>query len=1039
MCNRFVCISLALLLSVSSTLGVSTAASGSGTRAETPSGTLRYVALDGECGGATPCYASFQEAIDAAVEGDEIRIAAGTYTGVSAHGALRQVAFVEKSLTLRGGFTPASWETPDSATNLTTIDAERLGRGLVIYGTVAAAPIVTVEGLRITHGDATGLGGYGTTDKPAGGGVFVFLADATFRNCTIDDNTAGSAGSGFGGGLAAIFGALSLEDCTIENNRAGAGDFGLGGGVLVKNSLEWGGSVTLSGNTIRGNAASSTSRGSGGGVHLDTVTAVLSGNTVADNVATSVDVAYGEGGGISASESSVIFTSNTVQGNSAGGRGSGGGICLDDVNARLTDNRVVGNTGGRTSNGHGGGLYARGDRAVQVVLIALNGNTIEDNTACRNAGPGGVICRGGGVELVGVAADLVGNTIQGNTAAVGGQVNDTGRGGGVAMDEPAYAQLTGNIIRNNVANTVGLGFGGGIDAWAKYQGPGDVRLSNNSIQGNTGSLGFTGYGGGIFIGNVPASLSSNFLGSNTASSGRDGYGGGLRAEGGVQILSDNTIQYNVASTADRGVGGGLSFGNDYDTVTTLTLTGNAVRNNTGSTAPTNSSRLKSGAGGVDLWLTGGTMSDNVFTGNIGATAQSADCGGVAINVDNRVTLSLTDNTIEGNSASTATAGGNGGGLCASGNVVVSGNRILNNHAATAGGGNGGGAMLGAGLRDTSAGGATTFSGNTVRGNVAGASGSGMGGGLYISRNPEMATAAFTVTQNLIADNVASQSDAGKGGGIYLGVSRMARLDSNTIIGNSASTNAAMTGLGGGVFIVSSMDFSVSNSVIARNRAETQGSGVWIGKAENLSDPQWSWGRFLHTTIADNQVGSGVWLESPLPAGTLAVAYTGGTQLMVFSSSSYQIGDMLLIDHTDGSTRAWRRIVASEYAGWATRLTIDSELPSAFPAGSKVQDAPMMFVDTIIAGHTTGFGAKDQPVILSSTLWSGNSTNSTGNLEAILTLGDVFGATDFVDAEAGDYHIGAASSARDAGIDAGIRTDIDGGCSAQRPQVRYRRG
>ena len=84
-----------------------------------------------------------------------------------------------------------------------------------------------------------------------------------------------------------------------------------------------------------------------------------------------------------------------------------------------------------------------------------------------------------------------------------------------------------------------------------------------------------------------------------------------------------------------------------------------------------------------------------------------------------------------------------------------------------------------------------------------------------------------------------------------------------------------------------------------------------------------------------------------------------------------------------------------------------------------------FVDTIVAGQTIGIGAVDQALMLVNTLWHGNWTDKTDNLNAILTQGDVTGDPAFVSPAGGDYHIGSASAARDRGIDAGLRTDLDG--------------
>ena len=258
--HRFTPVKIAVLLGVGLALTLAAGVMGSGIA---PASTVRYVAPGGVCGGATPCYATIQAAVDAAATGDEIRIAAGAYTGIASRGGSKQVVFVGQSLTLRGGFTTANWATPNPAANPTTVDTQGLGRGLVISGTVAAAPAVTVEGLRITGGNATGLGGYGGATLSAGGGVYIYLAQAALHNCTITNNTASTAASGYGGGLAALFSTLTLDGSTVENNRASIGGIGEGGGVLVKNYPGWGGPITLSANTIRNNTASTANTGRG--------------------------------------------------------------------------------------------------------------------------------------------------------------------------------------------------------------------------------------------------------------------------------------------------------------------------------------------------------------------------------------------------------------------------------------------------------------------------------------------------------------------------------------------------------------------------------------------------------------------------------------------------------------------------------------------------------------------------------------------------------------------------------------------------------
>jgi hypothetical protein len=143
----------------------------------------------------TDCtYSSIQDAVDAASDGDTIKVAAGTYDTVVTLGTYTQVVLVYKSVTIQGGYTTAFTEPPDPAGNPTILDAQGKGRVIVAFG--EGTPITpTIAGLHITGGDASGSrGGIGGHD--AGGGVYVLQAAVTISDCIRPARSTGATAAG---------------------------------------------------------------------------------------------------------------------------------------------------------------------------------------------------------------------------------------------------------------------------------------------------------------------------------------------------------------------------------------------------------------------------------------------------------------------------------------------------------------------------------------------------------------------------------------------------------------------------------------------------------------------------------------------------------------------------------------------------------------------------------------------------------------------------------------------------------------------------
>jgi hypothetical protein len=364
--------------------------------AQAGSGVLRVASTGDDtsgCGSAsTPCQ-TIQFAVHEAGEGDEIRIAAGTYAGsqqVYAMGAgqmttMTQVVIVTKSLTLRGGYTIGDWDTSDPASNPTVIDAEGFGRGITIVGD--GAQTVTVEGLTITGGDYTGLGSsYAdgqclTSSGDCGGGIYAYQAVVIVRRAIITDNVAStSSSSSHGGGiyLYEVPAGSRVEDSTLANNRS-FGTNSCGGAVGIHDS----GALTVSNCTLVANRAAdnggaiNSSPGTGQGLFIE----------ASDFISNSVlRTANGQGGAVYVNLGQAYIRASTFVSNT--GR-NGGALTTEPGNDQeiVVDRNVFHHNwasaaGGAVYIGYGSVATLTNNMIVQNESAGLGSGAVVEGTYC---------------------------------------------------------------------------------------------------------------------------------------------------------------------------------------------------------------------------------------------------------------------------------------------------------------------------------------------------------------------------------------------------------------------------------------------------------------------------------------------------------------------------------------------------------------------------------------------------------------------------------------------------------------------------------
>ncbi|MCH2134094.1 MAG: right-handed parallel beta-helix repeat-containing protein [Phycisphaerales bacterium] len=713
-------------------------------------------------------YPTIQEAVDAAVNGDDILVLPGTYTS----GGPYVVDMLGKEVTLRSTNGPsftfidgfgkvAGINCSSGETNLTVIDGFTIRNCFNNKGgcmRISGGSSPTVQDCAFLTGVATLTGGAvwcsGSGSNPlftncqfnfneatgsTGTGGAVSLESGcqpTFITCTIEGNTSRRAG----GGVYSAQANPIFDDCTVSNNESLQSS---GGGLYIRECEDF----TVQGCTVSNNL---TSTGSGAGMVVRSAQGNINATTIAANSSLTVggglmidgsppldpwfptvtectisaNDSAATGGGIYITQAGGNFINNIISNNIAT---DGGGVEIvgDNANPSFIDCSIWNNV----ATGSGGGINCNASSAATITNCTIRLNTAERGAGINNTNTSSVLATGTDITL--------------NEASV--------LGGGISCDRGAEGTFN---LCDITLNTAPLGA-------AIFTASDNATFNGVNVKLNTAE----DTGGGIWIFNSSPLLTDCVFELNSS----DGSGGGMACtEGASPFLQNCSMILNQAADA----GGGLfclssspEFSNCAIDNNTATLGGGILVDNSTprfDVCDISNNQAEQG-GGVSSTFSITIYEGCVFADNVATDAASGG-GGMLLGNSHPA---INECIFSGNQA---TAGAGGGILCLNADPVITTTTFDGNSADAAGGG---GMMIAQGS-EPSITESTLFERNTAL----------FGAGIAsITESAPSLTTCTIVNNNATAD----------GGGLYC-EEAFAVLNQCSLVGNNAVNGAAIHSL-----------------------------------------------------------------------------------------------------------------------------------------------------------------------------------------------------------------------------------------------------